>query len=816
MKTTLDLNGTWEVRAIDAYHGLPPDKRRCLHWLPATVPGTIHTDLLAAGVIPDPYYRTNENDVQWVDRMQWLYRRSFVVTVSMLRADRVFLVADGLDTYAAIRINGFEIARTANMFVGHRFEVKRYLHPGTNLIEILFHSATITAAALEKRHGALKVSHGNHRVYVRKAQYSFGWDWGPVLATCGIWRPISLQSFSGGRLDGPRVRVLSVDRHRAVVEVETGVERYRPRPLRLHVTIVGAAVIQEREEACKGRRARVRFAIRDPQLWWPNGSGEQPLYKAFLSLRGKENEIDRTEVSFAIRTIRLRQEKDAQGRSFVFEVNGVPIYCRGVDWIPSDNFIPRLADSTYATLLRMAKDANMNMIRVWGGGIYEQDIFYDLCDRAGLMVWQDFMYACGEYPEESWFLREAKREAEAVVERLRNHPSIVLWCGNNECEWSFCVQNPGKSPDDMTGTRIFRDLLPEVCNRVDGSRPYWRSSPFGQGFPNAESNGNHHQWIVWSAWQDFKAYERDNARFVTEFGFQSPANRLTMEEVTLPGDRHPQSEVMEHHNKQIEGTERLLRFMAAHYRVDVGWDRFIMLGQLVQAEALKVAVEHWRRRKFDTAGSLFWQLNDCWPVSSWSVIDSALRPKAGYYFARRFFAPILLSVKRGEAGLEVWVTNDRHLPVSGRIVVGWRSMNGERRGVIRKKLSINGNATRRMILIDGRKVGGLDPARWYLHAALEVDGAVVSENRYFLSEPKHLDLRPDAIRADLRADGENRYRLTLRARRFAKNVSVEIVGEDVYWEDNFFDLDAGSTKTLQFTSAGSLRELRNRLRIRQV
>jgi beta-galactosidase/beta-glucuronidase len=286
----------------------------------------------------------------------------------------------------------------------------------------------------------------------------------------------------------------------------------------------------------------------------------------------------------------------------------------------------------------------------------------DLCDRLGLMVWQDFMFACGEYPETPWFMAQVRDEAEKAVARLRNHPSVVLWCGNNECEWLYCTEHPDRSPGDMTGARIFRDVLPSVVRRMDGTRPWWRSSPFGAGFPNAETSGNHHQWDVWSRWKDYTEYENDNARFVTEFGFQAPPHIRTLEEVTLPEERHPQSRVMEHHNKQVEGTERLIRFVAAHHRLPRDLAEFVDRGQLVQAEALKCAAEHWRRRKYLTAGVLFWQLNDCWPVTSWSVIDSRMRPKAAWYYARRFFAPLLVSFRRRPAAPEVWITSDRDAP----------------------------------------------------------------------------------------------------------------------------------------------------------
>lgn len=816
MTKRVELGGRWRFKGIDAYRRLPAGKRRCLQWMDAMIPGTVHTDLVANRLLPDPSYRMNENEVQWVDELQWVYRKTFVMPAAMLGSHKIILVAEGLDTYASIRCNGREVGHTENMFVSHRFDVTDRVHAGKNEIEVRFDSATFRARREEEKYGRLEVSHGHHRVYVRKAQYSFGWDWGPTLATCGIWRPISLQAYSFGRMSEPAIRVLKVGKKGAVVEVSVGIERLRAGALRLNTAIVGGSTVIEDGRACSGRKVRFRLLIKEPRLWWPNGSGDQPMYAAYFSLRRNGEEIDRLSLSFALRTVRLIQKKDANGASFVFEVNGVQIYCKGADWIPADNFIPRISDATYAGLLRMARTAHMNMLRVWGGGIYEEDIFYDLCDRLGLMVWQDFMYACGEYPDHPAFLREARREAEEAVRRLRHHPSIVLWCGNNECEWLFCTKHPDKRPDDMGGALIFSRILPEVCAREDGTRPYWRSSPFGEGFPNAEGSGNHHQWTVWSSWQDYRAYESDRGRFVTEFGFQSPANVPTFEAVTLPQDRVPQSEVMEHHNKQIEGTERLMRFQAAHYRLGSTWERFIYLGQLVQAEALKCAVEHWRRRKFDTAGSLFWQLNDCWPVSSWSVIDSSLRPKAAYYFAKRFFAPLLVSMRRANGGIEVWITNDKLHAVKGTLELSWKSFSGKRSSKVRRSVSIRTNKSARVLTVSGAILSRFDPHRWYLHGVLKIDGVVVSENRFFLLEPKHLELGSPDIRFTLRELERGVYRMTLKAGRFAKSVYAHVEGEDVVWEDNYFDVDAGSVKVLEFRSAGNLAELRKRVRIEWV
>ena len=813
---TIDLNGTWQFKAIDWYKTLPNSHERVMRWMKGTVPGTVHTDLLANGIIPDPFYRVNELDVQWIDSQQWHYRKNFSVPERLLKESAVYLVAEGLDTAAQITLNGNVIGITANMFVCHEFEIRQYLRVGTNRIEILFDAPAVLSKKLEQRYGKLRVASESQRVYLRKAQYSFGWDWGPKLTTSGIWRNMSLQGFSSGRLKNPFVKVLSVSKREAVVEVSVDVEKFRDVPLSCKVSIAGERALLEFDSPANSSTVTKTVHIQSPKLWWPNGYGDQPLYSAVFALLDGDREVHHVETTFAIRTVKLRQEKDKEGTSFVIMINGVKVFCKGADWIPSDNFIPRIPDSTYESLLRMAKDAHMNMMRVWGGGIYEQDIFYRLCDELGLMVWQDFMYACGEYPEQPWFLKLVREEAEKVVRRLRNHPSIVLWCGNNECEWLYCTENPDKTPDQMNGARIFSKLLPAVCKELDGTRPYWRSSPFGTGFPNDETNGNHHQWIVWSYWKDYREYANDNARFVTEFGFQAPANRETFDEVTLLEDRLPQSPVMEHHNKQIEGTERLMRFQAAHYRIGDSYDDFIYKGQLVQAEALKFAIEHWRRRKFNTAGALFWQLNDCWPVSSWAVVDSALRPKAGYYFARKFFAPILVSFKETASGIEVWITNDNLKKLKGTLRVSLRSFGGRNTTFKRLDLLIAPNNSRLAGEIKSNRRSAFDRTTHYLHAELTVNREQVSENRYFFVEPKHMQLPEASLRTRLSGGKDGEYVLTVTAKSFVKNVRIEVSEGEYRLDDNYFDIDAGVTKWIGVRSSLPKRELLKAIRLRSL
>jgi beta-mannosidase len=811
---TIDLNGAWKFKAINKYNALPKSQGKVTSWMKAEVPGTVHTDLIANAIIPDPFYRLNELDVQWIDSQQWTYRRNFYIPGNFLNEDVICLHAEGLDTYARIAVNGNVVASTENMFIQHEFELKKYLREGKNSIEILFDSPVMVSKALESKYGRLLVSSESHRVYVRKAQYSFGWDWGPKLTTSGIWRNISLHAFSHAKLKDSFIRVLSVSKREALLEVSVDVPRWDEQPLAIRVFIAGEDLSLEQEISVKATEVKFQLRVPNPHLWWPNGYGEQPLYHAVFSLICNGDVIHQLETPFAIRTVKLLQQKDEEGTSFIMEINGVKIYCKGADWIPSDNFIPRIPEATYEKLLHLAKDAHMNMIRVWGGGIYEQDIFFDLCDSLGLMVWQDFMYACGEYPRESWFLDAAKAEAETVVRRLRNHPSIVLWCGNNECEWLFCTENPDKTADDMNGAVIFREILPTVCKKEDGTRPYWRSSPFGKGFPNAESNGNHHQWMVWSFWKDYKEYAKDDARFVTEFGFQAPANRGTFDSVTILEDRYPQSPVMEHHNKQVEGTERLVRFQAAHYQLGNSYDEFIYTGQLVQAEALKFAVEHWRRRKFMTGGSLFWQLNDCWPVSSWAVVDSALSPKAAYYYTKKFFAPMLVSFKETEKGIEVWVTNDRLKGVEGKLVVTMRSFAGKHLWSNGLVATLQPNSSKKWHRVKKERYADCGKQTHYLHAELWVDGGLVSENRFFFVEPKHLELPDAKIRTKLSGGKNNAYTLAISTNKFIKNVQIRIDGENVLLSDNYFDIDAGRSKTVTFTSSLSKTVLSRNISVR--
>lgn len=814
MKKSVDLNGAWTFRAIPTDGTIPAASRQCLRWMPATVPGTVHTDLLARDIIPDPFVGTAELDVQWVATQQWQYRRVFSIPAAFLKERSIELVAEGLDTFAEIRCNGRRVGTTENMFVRHRLPVKRFLRAGRNTLEVLFDSPVHRSLALEKRHGALAVSHESHRVYARKAQYAFGWDWGPRLTTSGIWRDIRLEGFSAGRLQDPVVRTTSISARDALLDVATSVQSTSQAALTVRLFIGGHGWHVEREVSVRGASARFQVLVPSPHLWWPNGQGEQPLYSAVFTLLDADGEVlDERGVQFGIRMVRLLQAHDPDGESFIVEVNGRKVFCKGADWIPCDSFLPRVTGQTYERLLGMARNAHMNMIRVWGGGVYEDEEFYAQCDRLGLMVWQDFMFACGEYPQQKWFLDLVRDEAVTAVRRLRNHPSVVLWCGNNECEWLYCKEHPGKTPDDMCGAPIFRTLLADVVRKEDGTRPYWRSSPFGKGFPNDERSGNHHQWQVWSEWTDYPAYERDHARFVSEFGFQAPATRRSWESALSAPERTLSHPSAEHHNKQVEGQERLMRFVTAHYPVPAHFDEWVHRCQLVQADALKYAVEHWRRRKFHTAGALIWQLNDCWPASSWSLIDSGLRPKAAYFAARRFLAPVLLSFRKNGHAIEVWMTNDAPEPVTGIMTVQLRDLTGKIYPLVIEHILVPANASRLVSVLSLSNITAMHTRTHYVYGRLDIGGAFVAENRLFFAEPKHMERQESGVRVRVMTEPDGTYCAVVTARRFAKAVTLEVRGDDADFDDNYFDCDAGDVRRVRFRSARSLPEIRKRLRV---
>lgn len=669
MHKRMDLGGAWQFHEAGA-----------TQWKAGHVPGCVQLDLIRLGELPDPFYRLNEVEAIKLEPKDWVYRRTFEVAATELQGAYAELVFEGLDTLADVYLNDELVGHVDNMFVAQRYEVTTQVRPGTNELEVRF-SSPVNAIRDAQAKSPLRLASSpeSARPYLRKAQYAYGWDWGPRLVQVGIWRPVYLELGSGPRLAHPYFRTEHLDARSARVRVSADVRLAGPSvpssglSVQVTVSIDGSAIARAAASVENTRGiwgTSVSLQVESPRLWWPNGMGPQPLYDVTIRLLGSEGQaLDELGLRTGIRTVQVRQEDDVEGRSFVFEINGTAIFAKGANWVPADSLLPRLTRQDYARYVQLARDANMNMLRVWGGGIYEDPAFYEACDEMGIMVWQDFMYACAQYPDElDWFQRQARHEAESVVTALRNHPSIVLWCGNNENNWGFDewwpkTWAPSQQPKFL-GNYVYREILPQVCSQLDPSRPYWVSSPYGGDTANSMEEGDRHSWGVWSGWQDYCGYLKDTGRFISEFGFQSMPSWRTVLAYTAPEDRSIFSPVMLSHNKMVEGMERLTRFMVGRLGFPHDLRSFVYLTQFNQAEAIKVGVEHWRLRKFMTSGTLYWQLNDCWPVASWSCLDYYKRKKGLYYYSQRFYNT-LYPVLRLE-GDEIALYGISDLPVETR------------------------------------------------------------------------------------------------------------------------------------------------------
>ncbi|TQL19440.1 glycoside hydrolase family 2 protein [Streptomyces sp. SLBN-134] len=619
--------------------------------LPASVPGCVHTDLLAAGLIPDPFLGRNETEVAWVGRREWTYETE--LTAGAGPHEQTDLVFDGLDTVAEILLDGRPLGRTRNMHRSYRFDVTGL----SGRLTVRFASAYAEAEAVRGRLGERPGAYAEPYQYLRKMACSFGWDWGPTLVTAGIWRPVRLERWSTARI--ARVRPLvTVEDGVGQIELAVDVERSRVEaPLTLEASAGGVRA----RARIDGTAGTVRLRVPDVRLWWPRGYGEQPLYDVELTLSHGDEALDAWRRRTGFRTVELDTSADAHGTGFTLAVNGERLFARGVNWIPDDVFPSRITRERYRHRLEQAAGAGVDLVRVWGGGIYEDEDFYDACDELGLLVWQDFPFACAAYPEEQPLRGEVEAEARENVVRLMPHPSLVLWNGNNENLWGFRDWDWEQGlAGDSWGEGYYLGVLPRVVAELDPTRPYTAGSPWSGSWrhhPNDPAHGTHHSWEVWNR-ADYADYRRDVPRFVAEFGWQAPPAHATLRRA-LPGeDPAPDSPGMLHHQKAEDGNGKLERGLARHFAVPEGdFDRWHYLTQVNQARAVAAGVEHWRSHWPVCAGTVVWQLNDCWPVTSWAAIDGDGREKPLYHELRRLYADRLLTVRADGDGLVVAAVN---------------------------------------------------------------------------------------------------------------------------------------------------------------
>jgi len=738
--------------------------------VPAQVPGTAHTDLLTAGLIEDPYLDLNENDLVWAHRAQWLYSRELVVETAA-DDERVDLVFDGLDTVAEISLGGVEIGRTANQHRGYRFDVRALATGEPTTLEVLFRSALETAEAEVERIGARPGAYPHPLNMVRKMACSFGWDWGPDLQTAGIWKPARLERWRTARLASVRPLVTIDGAARVAVHVE--VERSGltdAAPLAVTVTlgeqrVTGTVAADESSTV-------VEVVVENPDLWWPHGYGEQPLYALTVELDG----LDSWERRIGLRTVELRTGADEVGTEFTIVVNGQPVFVKGANWIPDDHLLTRITRDRLARRLDQAVGAHLNLLRVWGGGIYESDDFYELCDERGLMVWQDFLLACFAYPEEEPHRSEFEAEARENVTRLSSHPSLVLWNGGNENIWGHEDWGWKEKLDGATwGLGYYEGVFPSVVAELDPTRPYAAGSPFSPGqdptvvHPNDPDHGTHHQWEVWNR-IDYTHYRDDIPRFSSEFGYQGPPTWATLERAVRNADGAPlakEDEVWLLHQKADDGNGKLDRGMAPHLGVPDDFTDWHWATQLNQARAVEHAITHYRSWWPRTAGSIVWQLNDCWPVTSWAAIDGDERPKPLWWALRAAYADRLLTVQPRPDGLVLAVVNDTAGPWAGTVAVRREQLDGSVLASVSLPVSADARGVALVELPDEVRVPD--------DAAGEVLVAVLDDVQTIHTWVEDVELRLDGAPFTASAEAvDGGYVVTVVARSLVRDLTLHV------------------------------------------
>lgn len=794
-----------EVRDLDVADPEYPDH----FWIPAKVPGDVHSTLLEKKIIDDPYVGHNDQKCRWIERKVWWYRTEFHFHDPLPKEDRLELVFEGLDTYATVYLNGVELGSTENMFIAHTFDVTREIRPGRNVLAVKCDPIHLH---VQGKKMDLWAPFAKERVWIRKAQMNFGWDWGPRLVTVGIWKEVRLEKRSLAKLESVFAKTLEVRDGIALVEVETEVRRFvKDVELDVEVSLSFGHETFVQTAPVRGHKASVVLEVTDPKLWWTHDVGMPHLYQLEVQLRsgGRTLQIHREE--FGIRTLEVQRRDDEGKPVFTFVLNGVKLFAKGANWIPVDSMIGAAPDSRYAQLIRLAREAHMNMLRVWGGGIYEKDIFYQECNRQGILVWQDFMFACALYPDFNRnFMENVRQEIAAVVKRLRNYACLALWCGNNENDWLWeALSASGEIDTPFYGEKIYHELIPELLETLDPTRLYWPSSPYGGNDHNSAEEGDRHNWQVWHGnveprrfgeplKQDysvegvsFKNYKKDLSTFVSEFGMHASANRYTLERRIPAGKFYWGSDELAYRNKDFHHQKGLL-LMQGYTGIPTNVEEYLNFSMLTQAEGLKFGVEHYRRRKPSCSGALIWQLNDCWPGTSWSLIDYDLLPKASYYYAKKFFQPVLLSVDHEQGkDLTVWVVNDTLKAIDDVLHVDVCRFDGERVFQAEIPVAIGANRSVRVARFTEEEILRGTPANRVV-VRLSLEGGDC-ENVYYLRDQKDLELPECRLHVTVDADKQE---VTVSTDTLARFVKLELPAEKVIFSDNYFDLWPGRSKTV--------------------
>ncbi|MEM1506862.1 MAG: glycoside hydrolase family 2 protein [Candidatus Bathyarchaeia archaeon] len=805
MKRVINLDGLWKLQHFDfgVSNGQFREDYDDSWWLDARVPGEVHETLLNYNLIEDPFYGKNCDGREWVERVDWWYRCRFYVPEEF-RGGRNLLVFDGLDTFANIWLNGKRLADSEDMFTPLSIDVSEHLKYGEyNVLAVRLGAPwyeTIRRAGGFSEKNLLW--NGSYvRLYARKAQYQYGWDWAVKLLTVGIWRSVKLISFDKALIRDLYARTLSLSIDENKAKVEICVEIDSRSEVKALLKLCGECgesrfnvetTLDLKEEI---NSYRFTLDINNPKIWWPIGYGEQNLYTLRSELLIDGAVEDEYCTRFGIRTVELVTESNetSNGKVFYFKINGVKVFCKGANWIPADLLISRINRERYLDLLKLAVDGNHNMLRVWGGGLVEHDDFYDLCDELGIMLWHDFQFACGHYPDDEKFLRTIEKEVEATVRRLRNHPSIILWCGNNENEMFDYLSGFG-----LTRPKIDFEVIPKVVSRLDESRPYWPSSPWGGSNPNDMMEGDRHNWDVYHGLIPIEGYLNDETRFMSEFGMQAAPDIKTLLKFIPTNNLWPMNDYWLYH---YHVPEKVIPYMK-----DYGEPRFlheyVFLSMLVQADALKTAIEHCRRRKFGCGGVLYWSFNAPWPNICWETVDYYGRPKMGFYFAKRAFEPVMVSPLYRAGVIEVWVINDELNEIRGILEINVVDL---REGVVTKSLKkeFTAPANSSIVLAKYRPedLGVTDPSRTIIVFDLKVDGKT-RRNTLLLTKHRDISFSETLLKLKVldarREDNDLIVVADVGTDGYARLVNLDVKEDYVTnASDNYFDLLPNETRRVE-------------------
>ena len=764
-------------------------------WLPAEVPGFVHLDLFNNNLIEDPFYRANELESSWVAEKVWEYRSAFILKEDFLLKQSIKLNFAGIDTYAEVFLNDSLIQSCTNYFVTYSVETKDLLK-AKNELRFVFKPTLKEAKHLNKN--SKYNLPGEDRVHVRKPQFHFGWDWGPKLIGCGITESVSLTATSSTQIMDTYIATKSISDSLASMCLVIELSDFDTQPY--FVEFLGNTY------PVLANKAQINFSIKDPLLWWPNSYGAQNNQHLQIKLLNSNADvIDYVNEPFSIRTIDLIEEVDSLGKGFKFNVNGKDVYAKGANWIPLDFFHTRVDSKQYRKALNEVVESNMNMLRVWGGGIYETDYFYDLCDSLGILVWQDFMFACAMYPGDTAFVSSVELETTQQLKRLRKHSSIALWCGNNENSegwhrWGWQENRSTVEIEEIWADYqlLFNQLLPRLVDSLTET-DYWESSPqYGRGNPNHQFTGDAHYWGVWHDGEPFENFDSKVPRFMSEYGFQSFPAMDAIELYAIEEDLDLESKVMKTHQKHPRGNSLIKEYMLRDYRDPADFESFVYLSQVLQADGMRIAMEAHRRARPYNMGTLYWQFNDCWPAASWSTTDYYGNWKASQYAVKRAYNEVLISTVQSEDSLAIYLINDSSTPLEFDLLVAHVDYEGNtlKSNAFIATVNAASSSFQQSLVLDDYLYIDSTEYRSYLDIQLIINGEVKARKFHHFVKTKEMDLPYSGISHKVEKDSLG-FVVELFSDAFMKDLMISSL-HDGRFEDNYFDLPANEHRRIRF------------------